>query len=472
VAMASGVRIGGTLSQARTFCSGLQLLEHQPTADFRALTALGRWMTKFTPLVAVGWAGEQEGPPVLLLDITGCERYFGGAEAIVRQVKAALERFGLPARIAVAPTPGAAWAFASAAEGGGALVHKRQDLPAALAGLPVDCLRLEPKAVAALHHLGLHQIGQVMQLPRDQLPSRFGQQLLLRLDQALGDRPEPLVPLPHETAVGAKMELEGTVESLETIWLILRQLLGVITTDLERRGRGARRLEVICTPSRPADGRVMRTIELSRPTRNPATLFNLLKCATENLEAPQDGFIAFEMKVPHHQPICDEQVPLFEAEQSGGRREFEDLVERLKVRMGADDNGFGVITPELVESHVPERAWRPATGDGAPATGQAPVTNRPLHLLDRPREILVVCEPSDDRTGLPRQFTDERRVCRLTGSIGPERIAGEWWQGHHHTRDYYEVEEESGVRSWIFRVMTAAPDGRVSVRWFLHGRFD
>jgi protein ImuB len=56
---------------------------------------------------------------------------------------------------------------------------------------------------------------------------------------------------------------------------------------------------------------------------------------------------------------------------------------------------------------------------------------------------------------------------------GPERIAMEWWRdstGHHLTRDYFRVENDSGARMWLYR---EGLYGRETThpRWYLHGFF-
>ena len=35
----------------------------------------------------------------------------------------------------------------------------------------------------------------------------------------------------------------------------------------------------------------------------------------------------------------------------------------------------------------------------------------------------------------------------------------------------HDALDESGQRFWLFRVLALLPDGRETVRWFLHGRF-
>ena len=52
--------------------------------------------------------------------------------------------------------------------------------------LPVSALRLAPNTFSMLAECGLRTVGQLQDLPRSSLPSRFGPQLLQRLDQATG----------------------------------------------------------------------------------------------------------------------------------------------------------------------------------------------------------------------------------------------------------------------------------------------
>ena len=65
------------------------------------------------------------------------------------------------------------------------------DLPALLAPLPVERLRIGAGTAAVLRKLGLFTIGQVQRLPRAGLARRFPD-LLPQLDKALGRAAEPI----------------------------------------------------------------------------------------------------------------------------------------------------------------------------------------------------------------------------------------------------------------------------------------
>jgi protein ImuB len=517
-AHALGIRRDMTLTQARALCATVLHADHDPRRDAKALEALGRWLTRFTPVVSVCCgtgdspvkAGKDHGQvahATAFLDVTGCEHLFGGIENLAHQVHESLVRMRLDVRVAAAPTPGAAWALAYGAGRNGPVSVSPPQLEAALAPLPPAALRIDDELDEALHHLGLSTVGQVRALPREVLPARFGSQLSLRLDQALGNVAEPLVPLEYVPPVVARMDFDGVVSSLEAIWAVFRELIGRVIGQLARRGQGARRVEVEFL--RDGLPPVKRSILLSRPSRDPVNLFNLFRCAAEDLVAPpaprpasrlrgrrpgqpkpvvaptrveqlqSDGFVGMRLTVPLCEPLADEQVCLLGREEDAGQVELDRLIERLRVRLGEE----AVVRAELVEAHVPERAWkkdeRVTRGQGDKVTKEAarlpslspchPLTLspphpsfRPLHLLPTPAELRVMVSPSDDREGRPVMFSHEGQVHRVAHAVGPERIAGQWWDGHDKTRDYFDVQDEVGRRFWVFRVAQTG-------KWYLHG---
>jgi protein ImuB len=77
----------------------------------------------------------------------------------------------------------------------------------------------------------------------------------------------------------------------------------------------------------------------------------------------------------------------------------------------------------------------------------------------------VMVTPSEDAEGDPAAFTHEGAVHPVVHAVGPERIAGRWWDGRDKTRDYFDVADPTGRRFWIFRVVQTA-------KWYLHGTFE
>jgi protein ImuB len=492
-----------TLAEARALCPDLAHAPHDPQEDQRALTRLARWLTRrFSPAVA------PDPPDSILLDVTGSHRLFGSEQRLAQFVQAELARFGIAAHVAIAPTVGAAWAVACEDDGDGKIVQANE-IVEAISSLPPRALRLDAATAAMLEGLGIETIGQLLALPRDALPARFGASLLLRIDQALGRVAEPLVPLPHRTPIHASIEFEDgvVIDSTETLAIVLNELLGRIIPLLSRCGCGARRIDVEFRRDR---GRppLTKTILLSRPSRQPGNLFNLLRCMLETVH-DEEGFTAVTLAVPLFERLGDEQGALIEHEQQAAEEELDHLLERLRVRLGQE----AVARARLVESYLPERTCafdggmsrrhvilsaakdlrrrtqipRCAQDDIEPHLvlthhvsrfahhPAGTIAPRPLHLFPLPQEVQVIAAPSYERDGAPLSFTRAGgrvhrltraggRVHRLTRAAGPERIAGAWWEGHARTRDYFDAEDASGKRFWLFRV-------RESGRWFLHGEF-
>ncbi|HXW48539.1 MAG TPA: DNA polymerase Y family protein, partial [Xanthobacteraceae bacterium] len=105
----AGLLIGDSLADARTKAGALQVHGEDSGADDAALRRLALWATRYTPTTSP-W-NEENGADGFFLDIEGAAHLFGGEESLIADLAGRLNRFGLPARLAVADTPGMAWAL-------------------------------------------------------------------------------------------------------------------------------------------------------------------------------------------------------------------------------------------------------------------------------------------------------------------------------------------------------------------------
>ncbi len=165
------------LADARAICPDLATRPADLAAEAAALAVLRRWTGRYAPLVSV------DGPDGLMADISGVPHLFGGEAALRDDLQARLDRAGLQAQTAIAPTRGAAHALAR--HGGGILAEGR--LLEGLGALPVIALRVDQATAEALARMGLTRIADLAHLPRAPLARRFGPGLVLRLDQG-GER--------------------------------------------------------------------------------------------------------------------------------------------------------------------------------------------------------------------------------------------------------------------------------------------
>src|SRR5437870_723111 len=187
-----GLSIGDPLADARAKAEMLQVHVADPVADAAALQRLALWATRYTPAVSP-WS-EENGADGFFLDVAGAAHLFGGEELLLADLFHRLNRFGLPARLAIADTPGTAWALSRCHAARSVILPSGQEAKA-LAPLPIEALRLSPEIRTTLRRLGFKRVGALIDKPRAPFAARFERELLKRLDQALGRMNEPLVTI-------------------------------------------------------------------------------------------------------------------------------------------------------------------------------------------------------------------------------------------------------------------------------------
>jgi protein ImuB len=456
----AGVVPGMALAEARALATAAHFAPHEPRADREALRALAVWSQRFSPVVAVE---EGEQPEGLLVDIIGCGHLFGGEQALAAKVVRDIRAGGYLARAAVADTAGAAWAVARHTVGpSGAAVVPPDGQMAALSPLAVEALRLPSKAVQLLQQLDVRRVGQLLALPRASLPSRFGTEVLLRLDQALGLTPELLAPEPAPEPTEASWSFEPSTADRRTVTAAVEFLLGQVLDRLRPLQLGVRRLWMALriVGEEPVTVRV----GLLQPSVSAPHLAGLVRLHAERVRIPAE-VSAVTVRADEVAPLAFAQPLFFEDGPGADRwREFPALIDRMSNRLGER----AVLRSRLRPDAQPEFAYRfePWLGQGLPAparslspAGDERLLTRPLCLKPQP-----VALPVAPGRGPPARFAWQGRDYGVARAWGPERIETGWWRGRDIRRDYYLVETTTGERFWLFRA------GRGG-HWFLHGTF-
>ena len=478
-ARAAGLRRGQTQADARAMIPQLICKPADPDADARALTALAVWAERWSPSVSVDPGREglgAEGLEGLFLDVTGAAHLFGGEGALLAQIGDRLAGAGSRARAAMAPTPGAAWALArwGEAEGDGCIAND-ETVRGLLAPLPVEALRIDDRTLTQARGFGLKRIGDLYPMPRAGLARRFrdgaGVGLVQRLDQALGFAGEALTPVrppPKYRAWQAWMEPVGDIEGVETR---LKELTADLSAPLVRDGQGAKALTLI--GFRSDGGTTGLSVRMGRPGRDPGVWLRLFREAGLGRLELGLGLDALMLTADAVELMTARQGALESEAEAQQAESLAALIDRLSARLGEDR----VLTPEPVDSWIPERAerWRPALGRllAAPAGLDG---RRSLLLLDPPEPVEAIAELPD---GAPARFTRRRIPRRVTRADGPERLSPEWWRPRPddrqvRTRDYYRVEDDAGGRYWLFREglygreYSGDPEERAP-SWWMHG---
>ncbi len=465
-----GTRAGMTLAEAGALVGRsrlrLQVEDFDGFEDQRVLEELASSCHRFAPTIGLE---EASYPETLLLDITGVTHLFDGESSMCCQVVSHFQKQNLVARLGVGKTVGAAWALAhnwntQTAEGdqsiefisSGACSDRDVDINV----LPLRCLRLSEKCTGTLQRLGLRNIGDLLPLPRADLQSRFGSQLLVRLDQALGTQTELIQPIQPPPKFLLRETLEFPIGNHQMIALILERLLQKMCQRLTKHARGALQLQfrIDCQDAEP----IVLEVGCFRPSTDPEHLQMLFETPLEKMRLPADA-IEISLEVSRSDHLQLRQHKLFDTDSTRMSPHVAALIDRMAGRLGRK----AVVHAALRSNPLPENAfqYQPLVGGAKPrrasqATAPATVLDRPFHVLDEP-VVLGKCELFDDTL---HAFEYQGRRHHVSRRWGPERLETEWWQNRGVRRDYYRVETATGTRFWLFQ-------DRRTRRWFLHGIF-
>jgi protein ImuB len=466
-AAARGVRPGMTLAHARALIpraaeGGARVEPFTPERDAAALRALAVWAMRFSPLVT---PDPSDG---LLMEIDGCEHLFGGERGLIEKLLCQVRTMGFAARVGIGPSFGCAWAVARHGDGSTEIVPESR-VRETLARLPVRALRIDEETIAGLREVGITRIGHVLDLPRASVPARFGELLLLRLDQAMGTALETITPVRPREPVRAEIVFDGPTTHQETLEAAARDALADLTGALLAQESGVACLDVSLARADEAPARF--AITLSRASRSPRHLWSLLR---PHLERVHMGFgiEGILLVATRTRRLRHEQ----EAWAGGGHEEASvqaamgELVDTMVNRLGPER----IVRAVPVETHIPERAFRMTPVLAARKEGQtAAITDspRPSLLLSRPEPMEVIAVVPD---GPVVRLRWRGREQTIVTTIGPERIGAEWWRAsplaahptapHAPTRDYYRVQDRAGRWLWIYRELEMG-------RWFVHGEW-
>jgi protein ImuB len=473
-AQALGIAPGMALTQVRASVPDVMVRDADPAGDARALAGLAdRLARRWTPTVAVS------DPDGLFLDLSGVAHLHGGEARMAARLVRLLARAGFTARIGIADTTGAAWAFARFSAAPIALCPAG-DHAAQLAPLPAAALRFPEPTLALLRRLGVTSVGDILAQPRAPFARRFGSTAVRCLDQALGQAGEALDPVVPVETVQVVQRFAEPIGSAEAIDHWLGVLVPRLTQALAQAGEGARVLLLVADR---VDGRPQPIrIGFARPNRDPAHILRLIRRRIEEID-PGFGIDALRLLVCRTEPLAPQP---FDQSLSDQARDLDGLIDLLANR------SVPTWRERPEESDVPERSVVRCAPLDEPAADRRrarredvaqldtratqhpwhPRWPRPVRLLRHPERLDHVMAELPDRP--PVRFTWRGRRHVVARADGPERITGEWWRRkaeRHAVRDYFLVEDEAGQRFWIFRRGDGERTATGDTSWYLHGRF-
>ncbi len=461
--------------------------------DLQRLKHFGLWCQQFSPRVAIEREpGERNLPgSTLVLEITGLGPHFKGERGLTKKLSQQLCNRNVVAHLGIADSIGAAWALAhfgqksspscNALNASSITLHSlpsQTPLLNALHALPATALRLERQTVESLTALGINSIGQLSALPRKQLSTRFGKQILHRIDQASGILDEVLHVIPPPEPIIANWTFEFPTADRSILKHVFRKLIDQLQILLLDRNQIP--LGIDCQLKLQKQPAVQFAVSLYQACEDAPHLAELIELRLERITfpAPVSDIYLTATDISQKEYFQSTWFDIEQREKKGIRDGTHNLpdnpftaplhrcLERLASRLGTE----GVVQPRWTQDVIPEQAIRfhsrikfHAKPNKHPPC-QA-LSLRPLWLLRRPRRIYIL---TWDKHHLPHAFTYLDNHHTITLLEGPERVESNWHRRHQVQpilRDYYRAETSALRRFWIFQ-------RHQDHAWFLHGEFD
>ncbi|MFQ6004192.1 MAG: DNA polymerase Y family protein [Woeseia sp.] len=436
-ASARGINPGLAINAALALLPTLNLVERSLLRERKALETLASWTEQFTSFVCI------EAPDVLLLEIAGSLKLFGGLSMLKDRIETGLENLGFGAFVSIAPTPLSSTWLARA--GRRVSVLTQAGLTGALSKLPVRCLGWPGSVNEQLSGMGITRVGDCLRLPREGFARRFGASRLLELDRALGRLPDPRQPHRAPERFCSEYELLEEESTSDLLLNVCQELLIELERFLSTRQSSVQRvLFSFFHLQEPATHLALGCVQAGRSIEH---WFELLELKFDQLKLPAP-VIAIRLRGGRSELLTarTSKLPFNDA----GKRQSEPiayLVERISARIG-NESVQGVTT---VAEHRPQYAWSLKDPVGAPLCAAVPISRRPLWLLPEPRPLCL-------EQGIPLY----QGALKLKDS--PERLETGWWDDDGIARDYYVAVNPVGMHVWVYR-------DRRSDCWYLHGIF-
>jgi protein ImuB len=316
---------------------------------------------------------------------------------------------------------------------------------------------------AILHKWGIHTLGQLVALDKEQLAARLGPEAVCMWERANGESNRVLKLARPPELFEENFEFENEIETAEPLLFMLRRFLEQLAVRLSAIYLVAKELTLRITfaNSRQDEPAVAgkqiyeRVFKIPQPANEVDLLFRMLQTHLENFRS-EHPIVAVALSAEPIKP-ASEQFGLFETTLRNPHQLSETLA-RLTALLGADRIG----TPLLEETHRPDAFRMQPFGNTGFQLAAASVLacNRSGGRQDaRPphshngcaplRAALRRFRPAPSASVLLDQDNPAHiRSAEISGKIidqrGPYFLSGNWWDEKSWSRAEWDLQLQGG----------------------------
>jgi protein ImuB len=303
--------------------------------------------------------------------------------------------------------------------------------------------RSAQEILAILRKWGIHTLGQLAALDKEQLGARLGPEAVRMWERANGQSNRVLKLVRPPESFAETCEFENEIETAEPLLFMLRRFLEQLAIRLGTIYLVAKELALRITFTNKQI--YERVFKIPQPTNDADLLFRMLHTHLENFKS-EHAIVAVSLEAHPTKPVR-EQFGLFETTLRNPHQLSETLA-RLIAVLGADRVG----TPVLEETHRPDAfrmepfSW---SSNKHPSSSPSPPHGEKGSLATWQRVALRRFRPAMSASVLLDADTPAHlRSIEICGKVleqrGPYLISGNWWDEKSWGRTEWDLEMENG----------------------------
>ena len=301
-----------------------------------------------------------------------------------------------------------------------------------------------------LHKWGIHTLGQLAALDKEELAARLGPEAIRMWERANGRSNRLLKLVRPPESFEESFEFEREIETVEPLLFMLRRFLDQLAVRLGAIYLVAKELTLRITFKNKQI--YERVFKIPQPTKDVDLLFRMLQTHLENFRS-EHPIIAVALRAEPIRP-AGEQFGLFETTLHNPHQLSETLA-RLTALLGGDRVG----TPVLEETHRPDAfrmqpfSWHlNSAADNEGRRSATPESKRearrswPLQILCgalrrfRPAAFASVLQDQDR----PAHIRSAEMSGKIIDQRGPYLLSGNWWDEKSWLRVERDLQLQNG----------------------------
>ena len=400
---------------------GIHILSRSLSTEQAARTVLLECASQFSPRIEETFAVNA---CAFVLDISGSERLFGPSMQLAQSLRSTMTAAGFRASICVSSNFDTARIKAEYSRGITVISQGKE--ASAIADIPISSLRLDEEHYATFALWGIRALGEVAELPEEELITRMGQASVgwLKLSRGIADH--TFSPIEAIFELKEHIEFEDPVEQLDSLLFIGAGMINTLVARADGRALGLSSMTIAMT----LEGSIAykRVIRPAIPSNDRKFLLKLLQLEI-GAHPPPAAVVSLTLIAEAGQQ-SKVQLGLF-APQAPEPSRLDVTLARLKALVGADRVGSPVLDDthrsgsfHLTDFAIPDR----------PEPHIEATSRISLRRMRPPHPIRMQMQAEK-----PMSFRDGDEVFEVQTAYGPWQSSGCWWSVNEWDLEEWDV---------------------------------